>query len=253
MKSKLRTTVEKHAPAILTGVGITGMITTTVLAVKSTPKVYEIIEDRKDELETTKLSFKETISLSWRHYIPAITTGVFSTACLVSAAGVNAKRSAALAAACTLSENALREYTQQTLETVGNIKEHEIREKIGEKRIKDNPISTEEVHICEGSGEQLCYDGMSGRYFKSDMESLRRAENNLNRRMLEEMAISLNDYYYELGLKSNTVGEIVGWDVDDGMLNLSISSILSETGKACIFVEPELPPQRNYNENSTWR
>ena len=46
----------KHSPEILTGVGIAGMITTTVLAVKATPKALRLIDDKKmavfDNLDT---------------------------------------------------------------------------------------------------------------------------------------------------------------------------------------------------------
>ena len=42
--------MSKHSPEILTGLGIAGMITTTILAVKATPKALELIEDKKEEL-----------------------------------------------------------------------------------------------------------------------------------------------------------------------------------------------------------
>ena len=40
-------TLSKHSPEILTGIGIAGMITTTALAVKATPKALELIEMEK--------------------------------------------------------------------------------------------------------------------------------------------------------------------------------------------------------------
>ena len=43
--------VVKHSPEILTGIGIAGMITTTVLAVKATPKALEEIEGYKEANE----------------------------------------------------------------------------------------------------------------------------------------------------------------------------------------------------------
>ncbi len=35
----LKTSIKKHSPEILTGIGIAGMITTTVMAVRATPKI----------------------------------------------------------------------------------------------------------------------------------------------------------------------------------------------------------------------
>ena len=48
----VRTAMKKHSPEILTGIGIAGMITTTVMAVKATPKALILLEEKKDELYT---------------------------------------------------------------------------------------------------------------------------------------------------------------------------------------------------------
>ena len=45
--SVAKATLSKKSPEILTGLGIAGMVTTTVLAVKATPKALELIEDEK--------------------------------------------------------------------------------------------------------------------------------------------------------------------------------------------------------------
>lgn len=45
----------KHSPEILTGVGIAGMVTTTVMAVRATPKAIRLLEDEKHRQNTDKL------------------------------------------------------------------------------------------------------------------------------------------------------------------------------------------------------
>ena len=68
----LRRSVKKHSPAILTALGIGGFITTTVMAVKVTPKAMEDIENKKKTEGKEKLTRKETIQVVWKHYaIPA--------------------------------------------------------------------------------------------------------------------------------------------------------------------------------------
>lgn len=47
----IRMTMKKHSPEILTGIGIAGMITTTIMAVKATPKALILIEDKKMKLK----------------------------------------------------------------------------------------------------------------------------------------------------------------------------------------------------------
>ena len=45
----VQTEVAKRSPQILMGVGITGMVTSTVLAVKATPKALKLIEEAEDQ------------------------------------------------------------------------------------------------------------------------------------------------------------------------------------------------------------
>ena len=47
MFTDLCTAARKHSPEILTGIGIVGMISTTVLAVRATPKALMLIEEKK--------------------------------------------------------------------------------------------------------------------------------------------------------------------------------------------------------------
>ena len=110
--------VVKHSPEILTGIGIAGMITTTILAVKATPKVLDLIEEEKkarlheatveearkwSEEGGIKISPIEYVKLGWKPYLPAAVTGVCSVACLIGANSVHMRRNAALATAYQLS------------------------------------------------------------------------------------------------------------------------------------------------------
>ena len=53
--------VKKHSPEILVGIGITGMIGSTILAVKATPKALQLLEDTEEEEHDTHLTPKEII------------------------------------------------------------------------------------------------------------------------------------------------------------------------------------------------
>ena len=115
----------KHSPEILTGVGIAGMITTTVPAVKATPKALDLIAIAEDEKNDT-LTKVEVVKTAWKPYIPAAVTCAASITCLIGASAVNAKRNAALATAYELSKTALTEYKEKVIETVGAKKEEVI-------------------------------------------------------------------------------------------------------------------------------
>ena len=59
--------------------------------------------------------------------------------CVIGAVHVDERRNAALAAACTLSESALKTYQDKVLETIGPEKEQEIRETIALEKMAKYP------------------------------------------------------------------------------------------------------------------
>ena len=256
---RAQTTLVKHSPAILTGIGITGMLTTVVLAVRATPKALIKIQDAEtkkvdeqvlagkgpDEIND-KLTTVETVKAAWKCYIPAAVTGTMSTVCLVGASSVSAKRNAALATAYTLADAAMKEYQDKVIETIGEKKEQAVRDAIAKDKIEKNPVTNSREVIVTEKGNTRCYDAISGRYFTSDIEAIRRAENVLNKRLMDEMYISLNDFYWEIGLDATDIGDELGWNIDNGLIELTFSSQLSRDGVPCLVVNYRIAPKYGY-------
>ncbi len=238
--------IKKRSPEILTGIGIAGMVTTTVLAVKATPKALLLIEEKKEKDEDDKLTNVEVVKTTWFCYVPAVVTGGMSILCLVGANSINAHRRAALAAAYALSESALKGYREKVIESIGEKKEIAVRDAIARDEIEKNTFTNREV-IVSGKGNTLCYDAISGRYFYSDIEELRKAVNELNRQMIDEMYVSLNDLYYEIGLSDIRIGNDLGWNVDD-LIELRFSSQLAKNETPCLVLDYITPPKYAYRE-----
>lgn len=241
----IRTSAAKHSPEILMGIGIAGMVATSVMAVRATPKALRLIEDKKAETNEEKLTPIETVKTTWTCYLPAVITGGVSVACLIGANSVNTRRNAALATAYTLSESALKEYQEKVVETIGEKKEQSVRDAIAKDKLEQNPVTNREVIITD-KGDTLCFDAISGRYFKSDIEKLKKAVNELNRRMRDEMYISLNEFYYEIGLNSIGIGDELGWNIDNGYIEPSFSSQLAEDGTPCLVIGYHVEPRYDY-------
>ena len=241
----LKTAIKKHSPEILTGIGIAGMITTTVMAVRATPKALILVEERKEEIGAEKLEAMDMVKTTWACYIPAAITGTLSVACLIGASSVNARRNAALATAYTLSESALKDYQGKVIEMFGEKKNEAVKDAVAKDKVEKNPVVTREVIITE-KGNTLCYDAISGRYFKSDIEKIKKAECELNRQMLDDMYVSLNDFYYEIGLDSVKLGDKLGWNVDSGYIDLSFSSQLASDGTPCLVIDYSVAPRYDY-------
>lgn len=242
----IKASISRHSPEILTGIGIAGMVTTTILAVKATPKAIKLIEAEKQAKHVDALSPVDTVKTVWKCYIPAAMTGVSSIACLIGSNAINAKRNAALTTVYTLSEMARNEYKEKVIETIGEKKERTIKEKVDAERIKKDPVSKKEVIITE-KGTTLCYDHVFGRYFKSDIDIINRAMNKINREIVINMYASLNDFYAELGLSPVEMGYELGWNIDDGTIEIEPSSQLADDGTPCLVIDYNIPPKYNYS------
>ena len=236
----------KYSPGILTGIGITGMIGATFMAVKATPKALYLIESKKKEAEVEKLTPVETIKTCWKCYIPATLTTVVSAACLIGASTVSAKRNAALATAYSISEAALREYQEKVVEVIGEKKEKAVRDAVAKDQIERDPVTKSEVVIIDSNSNTLCYEPLSGRYFKSTIDKIKKAEIKLDRQMIQEMYVSLNDFYWEIGLDETDLGDKMGWNLSKGYMDLSFSSQLADDGTPCAVIVYGIPPVYDY-------
>ncbi len=248
----LRIGISKHSPEILTGIGIAGMVATTVMAVKATPKALTLIEAERDRREEAvndgidPMTKTEIVKTAWKCYIPATVTGVMSIACLIGASSVNAKRNAALVAAYTLSDSALKEYRDKVVETIGEKKEHVIRDKVAEDRVKSNPVGANEIIVTK-NGNTKCYDILSGRYFTSDMNKIKDAEIEINRLIITDMYASLNEFYDQIGLSNIPLGDQLGWKIDDGKLEIYFSSVLDAEGEPCLSIDYNVAPKYGFS------
>lgn len=234
--------LKRHSPEILTGIGIAGMIFTTITAVKATPKALQLVDEREIK-EGKRLTNAEIVKATWKCYIPAAVTGVCSVGCLIGASSVNARRNAALATAYTISETAFKEYKEKAIEVVGEKKEQAIRDAVAKDKLEQAHVKDREF-IVTGRGETPCFDPLTNTCFKSDIETLRKAENILNKRMRDEIKITLNEFLQEIGLDpcDDCIGESMGWDIDKGYIEIDFSSQLID-GVPYLVIGHHNPPR----------
>lgn len=193
---------------------------------------------------TEGVSKKDIIKLVWKEYLPTAGMVVVSTACIIGSHAIDLKRSAALASLYALSVSDLNEFKKKTQELIGEKKTREIKDGIAKDRITKNPKSKNEV-IITGNGDSLCYDAYSGRYFMSNIEKIRKVENDCNQMLLSNMWVSLNEVYYELGLDTIKMGDDIGWNADN-FLDFDFSSQLTDDGRPCLVVDYRVGPRHGY-------
>lgn len=250
--SKLINTSKKklteNAPEVLIGMGLAGMLTSTVMAVKATPKAMKIIEEEEDYLNRD-LSTTEKVKLAWKPYVPAAIGYCASAALIIKANNVNNARSAMFAGAYKLSERALLDYKDKVIETIGEEKEREISDKVMRDKVREpRPTSYHANEVIYGTGQCLCYDPISGRYFNSDMDKIRKIENDLNYRLMKENMVSLNEFYTELGMECSDMGFKYGWNIDEGLIEVRFTSTITDDNKLCLVVSFARSPRLDFDK-----
>lgn len=232
--------ITDSSPMLLTAVGVAGITTTAILSGKASYRAALILDQYEDELDP-----KEKVLAVWKLYIPAGVSLLTTCTVIILANRVGTRRTAAMAAALSLSERAFDEYKEKVVETIGKNKETKVRDDIAQDRVDKNPATKTEIHIT-GGGDVLCYDMYCGRYFRSDMETIKKAQNDTNYLILNNYYASLTDFYSFLGLSRTTMSDDVGWN-SDRLLEIRFSTTMSDDQKPCLAMDFQVEPIRGYS------
>lgn len=243
----------KNSPAILTGLGVGGFVTTVILTAKGAPQAKKVhdwhSERRRESLEKMppktnsekakrifRSAAKEAKDLA-PLYGPAAAMGGVSLICFLGANKIQADRQAALMAAYSLSEKTLTTYQKKVIEKLGEDMHEEVlsdttREIVKESKIPDGRHSVED-------GRTRCYDNVTGRYFYCNKETILQAESEMNKRLLSEGRVYLQDFYYEMGLEERfALGDSMGWDISlangEHVLNVWFTPMLDDEKNPCL-------------------
>ena len=237
-----------NSPALLAAVGVAGTIATAYFAsvgtLSAVSKIREAECPRDLYSPSRALTPQEKVELCWKDYVPAAVTGTITVAAIVGATRVSAQRAAAIAAAYSLSEKALERYRRQVLEVVGEKKATTIQDRVAEEQIRDNPVQDRQV-VITGNGETLFCELYTGRYFKTDMNSLKQAVNEFNQGVINHGYASLSDFYSLIGLKTTSMSDDLGWS-SDKLLDISCTATMTAAGEPCIGFDYTTAPISGY-------
>lgn len=240
--NKVKFNVVKHSPEILMGLGIAGVITSTVLACRSTLKVQEILDYKEENMNNIKEVLAEgredyteedarkdkTIIMTttairiMKLYIPSVIIGAGSIACLLESHNVMRNRNAGLAAALAATTESFKQYRERVTEKYGDEVDKEMRYGIKkEKKEKDGKKTKEEIVVGCDEKELSGY----ARYFNENninwsddpqfnLMFLRQNQNWANDKLISQGYLYLNDVYESLGFPKSKAGQVVGWVYD---------------------------------------
>lgn len=251
-KSKLY--LKQSSPAILTCLGAVGVITTAVLAVKSTPRASELIKaDSRvnhdgDPHAYTKL---EAIQSCWKCYIPATLIGLSTIACIFGANVLNKRNQASLASAYAM----LNESYQRYRKAANTVYGEDADSKIKAQMAKDTYVSADgySVYYADLDPESekiLCYDLYSQRYFTATMAAVLNAQYHVNRNLCLRGNTTINEFYEFLGIEPINHGDEIGWSMDEFMeggimwLDFENSQSVLDDGMECCVISALWDPNK---------
>ena len=247
--------VKRYIPTILTCVGAVGLVVTTVVAIKATPKAYEKIEQAKKEKgdDLTKL---EVVKAAAPVYVPTILIGAGTLACMFGANVLNKRQQAALISAYTLIDNSYKEYKKKLVELYGEEVHQNVVDAIAAEKAEEMHITSDCLcAICDMSTEDysdpiLFYDEYSHRYFEAPIEQVLMAEYHLNRNFVLRGYTTLNEFYEFLGIEQTKEGEVLGWAVEDEFywIDFNHRKTILDDGLECYIIETPYGPSSDFLE-----
>ena len=247
-KSEMK--VRKYSPEILAGVGVVGVIASTVMACKATTKLNDILAESKEQLEQIKtvavdpayadkyteddakkdttITYVQTGVKVAKLYAPSVILCASSLGCLLASNNILKKRNAALSAAYMTVDKSFKEYRRRVAERFGDEVEKEIRYNIKAKEIttvdeEGNEVK-ETVKVMEGADNPTTYSDYARFFDEScpawqndpeyNLTFLRAQQQYANDLLKAQGRLFLNDVYKMLGIDITKAGQVVGWVYD---------------------------------------
>ena len=104
--------LSRNGSTILTIMGGVGVVATSVMAVKATPKALQLL-DKAEQEKGEKLTKLETVKVAAPVYIPTVLIGTSTLICVFGANVLNKHKQASLASAYALIDTSFKEYKKK--------------------------------------------------------------------------------------------------------------------------------------------
>lgn len=253
--------IKRNSATILTYAGGAGVVATTIMAVKATPKAMTLLDNAEKE-KGKELTKVEKVKIAGPTYIPTIIVGLGTISCIFGANILNKRHQAALVSAYTLIDSSFREYKQKLKELYGEETHENIVNAIAVEKAQETYVTGSYFgSTCDITSDESCsdpvlfYDEHSGRYFESTIEQVINASYHLNRNYILRGYSYLNEFYEFLGIETTDYGSVLGWTpTDEGeyWIEFNYRKTVLDDGRKCYILEMPFEPSYDFLENSYW-
>lgn len=222
----VRLALKHNSPEIASGLAGLSVLGTVYLAAKASFQAAKIIDEEND--------LKSNAKLVWKLYIPTAIATTSTLALIIGANRLGSNKTIAAQTALAVTQRVYSDYRDEVIKEFGSHKDKSIRDKVATERVKENPPGNNV--IIAGSGGVLCCELFTGRYFTSDMETLRRAQNTINDRLLKHDYATLDDLYWIIKLPPTSNSSEIGWK-SNKLMEMEFTSVLTDDGRPCLAFE----------------
>lgn len=246
----------RNASTVLTCLGGVGVVATSVMAIKATPKALKKIEEAKEE-KGDELSKWEIVKTAGPTYVPTILVGASTIACIFGSNILNKRHQANLASAYALLNESYKQYQNKVKEIYGEEAHQEIMEAIAAEKAENMAVQApgyvdnNRLYVDEKCGEtRLFYDEYGDRFFETTLEQVISAEYHINRNYVLRGYTVLNELYDFLGLEPTDYGNELGWAIDDdGTFWIEFHhQEINIKGVDCILISMPFAPSLEWQE-----
>lgn len=245
--SKSQRFLKKNSATILTCAGAAGVVVTTITAVKATPKALVLLEKAKKE-KGEGLTTLEKVKIAGPIYIPSVVLGASTLACIFGANVLNKRSQAALMSAYALVDSGYKDYRKKVDELYGEEAGAQVRAGIAKDKYEENPIKVED-------GKRLYYDFFSEQYFEATPFDVQRAEYEINRTLMLDDCVYLDDWYKMIGIDPLEPRYNFGWTTSGNMdaywqtwVDFHHEKVELDEGLECIIISFMQDPFPNFQD-----
>ena len=160
-----------HVSTLLTCIGAIGVIATSVMAVKATPKATRLLEASEEE-KGEKLTKMEMVKIAGPAYIPAVLVGASTIACIFGANILTKHNQASLASAYILLDRSYKEYRNKVNALYGEEADDEVRAKVANDHYDEYEDCDEMVVDEEDDDMKLFFDYNTLQMFRAPMSKV---------------------------------------------------------------------------------
>ena len=241
--NKVQMFLKSNSGNILTVIGSVGVIITSVLVAKETPRAMKMIEEYENEYEC-EIKPIEAVKVAWKAYIPAGISAISTILCIAGANYCNIRKQKAIMSAYMLLDNAFKEYRQQIATEYGEDKDKTLYKESMKKQMERDDILYEDT---------LFFEFNTMRYFETNMHKVMQAECKALTQFEQCGYLSLNDYYSYLGLEKTDYGDALGWsryqmELDEGtsQLDFTYERNVMSNGLVCWNIISNVAPTMDH-------